>query len=79
MSTAARWWQDFAAEATPEELTGDGVPTVRRWVVAQRLCLWWDGDRPVSMAGYAGPVAGIARVAPVYTPRSIGAVVTVPR
>lgn len=77
----ARWWRDFAAEATPEELTGDGVPTVRRWVVAQRLCLWWDGDRPVSMAGYAGPVAGVARVAPVYTPpeyrrRGYGAAVT---
>ena len=79
MSTAARWWQDFAAEAAPGDPTGDAVRAVRRRVAARTLFLWWDGDRPVSMAGYVGPVAGIARVAPVYTPRSIGAVVTVPR
>jgi uncharacterized protein len=31
--------------------------------------LWlWDTDRPVSMAAHRGPVAGIGRIGPVYTP-----------
>src|SRR5581483_11258909 len=41
-------------------------------LVAERLArgaLWiWDDSGPVTMVGWAGPVAGVARVGPVYTP-----------
>lgn len=79
--TAARWWQTFAAEAVPGEQAGDAEPAVRRRMDAGTLMLWWDGGRPVSMAGYVGPVAGVARVAPVFTPpehrrRGYGSAVT---
>ncbi len=32
------------------------------------LVLWWDGDRPVSLAGFGGPTPNGIRVGPVYTP-----------
>lgn len=68
VSLVARWWQDFAAEAVPGEPAGVTESAVRRRMAVGVLRLWWDGGRPVSMASYVGPVAGVARVAPVYTP-----------
>lgn len=68
MTTATRWWQDFATEATPGDPAGDAARAVRRRMETGALTLWWDAGRPVSMAGYVGPTAGVARVAPVYTP-----------
>ncbi|WP_407562781.1 GNAT family N-acetyltransferase [Streptomyces sp. 184] len=73
------WTRQFSAEAG----TGAGDPAR---AVADRLAyggatLWEDGGRPVSYAGITRTVAGMARVAPVYTPpplrrRGYGAAVT---
>jgi len=43
--------------------------------------VWEDEGRPVAMAGFSSPVAGMARVGPVYTPvgsrrRGYGSAVT---
>jgi ribosomal protein S18 acetylase RimI-like enzyme len=61
-----KWSNDFHAE------TGAGRENADR-TVADRLsyggiCLWEDGGLPVSMAGLTRTVAGVARVAAVYTP-----------
>ncbi|MFF0724333.1 GNAT family N-acetyltransferase [Streptomyces sp. NPDC004134] len=60
------WTREFAAES------GGGAGDPAR-AVADRLAyggatLWEDGGRPVSYAGLTRTVAGMARVAPVYTP-----------
>ncbi|WBB61342.1 GNAT family N-acetyltransferase [Streptomyces sp. WMMC500] len=60
------WTREFHVES------GGGVGDPAR-AVADRLAyggatLWEDGGRPVSYAGITRTVAGMARVAPVYTP-----------
>ncbi|MEU9123316.1 GNAT family N-acetyltransferase [Streptomyces sp. NPDC048506] len=60
------WFAAFAAEI------GDRPPRDERAVdarIADGRCTLWEGDgRPVSMAGVTATLAGMARVAPVYTP-----------
>lgn len=62
----AAWEEEFAREAHIQ--SGGAVPLT----VSSRLArgaLWlWDDDGPVTMVGWAGPVAGVARVGLVYTP-----------
>lgn len=60
------WTREFGVES------GGGAGDAAR-AVADRLAyggatLWEDGGRPVSYAGITRTVAGMARVAPVYTP-----------
>jgi predicted GNAT family acetyltransferase len=65
----AEWLATFAVEV------GDVMPDPAR-VVDRRLenggLLLWEVDGvPVSLAGITRPVAGVARVAPVYTPAAL--------
>jgi predicted GNAT family acetyltransferase len=65
----AEWFATFAGDV------GDVMPDPAR-VVDRRLenggLLLWEVDGvPVSLAGITRPVAGVARVAPVYTPAAL--------
>ena len=74
------WLDAFYDEAGPEG------PRESRRVVDDRLAfgglVFWEHDgAPVSLAGWAKPAAGLARIGPVYTPpelrgRGFGAAVT---
>jgi predicted GNAT family acetyltransferase len=65
--TLVAWFNAFSAES------GEGLPpqdpyeVVDRRVRAGQLWLWEDGGS-VSMAGVTEPMAGVARIGPVYTP-----------
>jgi predicted GNAT family acetyltransferase len=67
LDTAVRWYRAFQEE-TPTPST-DVLPLVRERMDDRRLWLWEDesGD-PVSLAARTAAVAGVARIAPVYTP-----------
>ena len=62
------WLVDFLAEALPGVPHGDTEESVAARLASGRLLVWEDGGRPVSMAGWRPPYAGIGRVGPVYTP-----------
>jgi predicted GNAT family acetyltransferase len=51
---------------------GGGVEEDRRWleqrIARERLWVWEDNDRIVSMVGHQSPAFGAVRVGPVYTP-----------
>jgi len=64
----AEWWQAFAAELDMPEGGGDLRRIAGAAVAAGELDVWIDGERPVSMVGHRGPLAGVVRVGPVYTP-----------
>ncbi len=60
------WMGAFAREAG---LVGvDQAAAMVDGRLAREGLLLWDHDRPVSLVGTAGPVAGVARFGPVYTP-----------
>lgn len=61
------WMMRFRREALPAE-PGLDRAFVSRVLADRRLGLWEDGGRPVSMVGWAIPVAGVLRIGPVYTP-----------
>jgi predicted GNAT family acetyltransferase len=60
------WLEDFVQQA---RLQGGGQARrmLRTRLGSDRLMLW-DDDGPKTMVGMAGPVAGVARIGPVYTP-----------
>jgi predicted GNAT family acetyltransferase len=60
-----RWLVAFQDEIG--ERLGDATVEVDRRLAAGTLWLWDDGD-VVAMAGRSEPVAGVARIGPVYTP-----------
>ncbi len=62
---AAAWVAAFAREAGA--IDHDPRGKVERGVAAGRLWLW-DKDGPASLVMVSGPVAGVARLGPVYTP-----------
>lgn len=62
------WVSRFHAEATPDRPGEAPASWVDRRLGGGQLWLWWDGARPVSVAGISPAVAGVARVGPVYTP-----------
>ena len=78
--TAVRWMREFQAE-TGTHAT-DVEPLVDEQISGGRLWLWEDeAGTAASLAGRTTPVAGVARIAPVYTPpvlrrRGYGAAVT---
>jgi predicted GNAT family acetyltransferase len=62
----AAWEEEFAREAHLQSGTRAPLTVSARLA---RGALWlWENDGPVTMVGWAGPVAGVARVGPVYTP-----------
>jgi predicted GNAT family acetyltransferase len=60
------WYEAFAAEI--DEPAGDFRPGVDDRLADGGVMLWLDGGEPVSLASRTRIVAGMARVAPVYTP-----------
>lgn len=63
------WFAAFSADvgdpaAHPER-------TVDRRLATGELLLWEIDDVPVSLAGATAPIAGVTRVAPVYTPATL--------
>ena len=68
LEVAVRWYTAFQAE-TPSPST-DVLPVVRERIDDRRLWLWEDETGvPASLAARTHAVAGVARIAPVYTPR----------
>jgi ribosomal protein S18 acetylase RimI-like enzyme len=65
----ARWWGDFGAEAVPGSPRADLDQVVRRRMRAGAVELWEVDGEPTALGGWVGPVAGLARIGPVYTPR----------
>jgi GNAT superfamily N-acetyltransferase len=63
---AVAWFRAFAAEI--EEPPRDVVPLVEAQIDYGGLMLWLVDGEPVSLAGRTRLVAGMLRVAPVYTP-----------
>ena len=67
VDVAVRLYTAFQAE-TPTPST-PVLPLVQERMQDRRLWLWEDGSgRPVSLAARTAAVAGVARIAPVYTP-----------
>jgi len=62
------WLVDFLAEALPGFPHTETEESVAARLASGRLLVWEDGGRPVSMAGWRPPHAGVGRVGPVYTP-----------
>jgi|SRR4051794_1493690 len=60
------WYEAFGVEI--DEPPGDVRPHVDDRLVFGGVTLWLVDDEPVSFAGRTPAVAGMARVAPVYTP-----------
>ncbi|MEA2381728.1 MAG: hypothetical protein QOH72_1699 [Solirubrobacteraceae bacterium] len=60
------WYEAFGAEI--DEPAGDVRPSVDDRLAYGGLTLWMLDGAPVSCAGVTRRVAGMARVAPVYTP-----------
>lgn len=60
----------FHAEASPESPADDWTLFAEHRIAAGEVHLWVDGSggAAVSMAVVSAPVAGVARVDPVYTP-----------
>ena len=68
LDVAVRFYTAFQEE-TPTPST-EVLPLVRERLDDRRLWLWEDeSGRPVSLAARTPAVAGVARIAPVYTPR----------
>lgn len=63
--TERAWNAAFHREAVPESPPPEEV---RLKADAGRLVLWELSGTPVSMAGFTSAIAGVARIAPVYTP-----------
>jgi predicted GNAT family acetyltransferase len=60
------WMERFAVETGTEGT--DRAETMVRARLANDALMLWDDGQPVCMVGMAGPVAGVARIGPVYTP-----------
>lgn len=60
------WYQAFAAETGQE--AGSSERLVRDRLDTGQIMLWQVAGEPVSMAGVSEALAGVSRVAPVYTP-----------
>jgi predicted GNAT family acetyltransferase len=61
------WMNAFVSDAGVVSRGEAEVMTDLR--LAREALLVWDHHGPVSMVGTAGPVGGVARIGPVYTPR----------
>lgn len=64
----AEWLAAFHDEATPHAPVEDWRTFADRRIAAGQVHLWHDGGAPVALAAVSDPAAGVATVAPVYTP-----------
>lgn len=60
------WYTAFSAET--HGVLREPATFVTRGLATGRIWLWYDGAEPVSLAARRDPVAGSARIGPVYTP-----------
>lgn len=60
------WWQEFAAETGASPLNADRA--IDDKLSFDGIQLWEADGEPVSFAGVTRTIAGMARIAPVYTP-----------
>lgn len=79
LDLGARWLSAFQVDAGVHET--DTEPMARERIADGRLWLWERDGEVVSLAASTAPAAGVARIAPVYTPpghrrRGFGAAVT---
>jgi hypothetical protein len=63
------WYESFTGELG--ELAENVAEAVDDRIGFGGLTLWEADGVPVSMAGHSRPIAGMARVAPVFTPREL--------
>lgn len=68
-SMLVEWFTAFSLEAR-DGAGGDPAGAVDRALEWGRVWLWTLDGAPVSVAARRGPVAGAARIGPVYTPQS---------
>jgi FR47-like protein len=64
----AGWLGDFHAEAMEHAPVPDARGDAERHELAGDLVLWCAEGRPVSLAAFHAPAAGVARIGPVFTP-----------
>jgi hypothetical protein len=81
LEVVAGWLEAFHDEAQPHGPVGDWKDLAKHRIAAGQFQIWEDDHTVVSMAGFSHAVAGVSRVAPVYTPpfcrrRGYGAAVT---
>jgi predicted GNAT family acetyltransferase len=64
------WWEAFMADTGHRQLTRDQVvANVRHSLTPGNInFLWQVDDQPVALATAKGPVPGMTRIGPVYTP-----------
>lgn len=80
VALVAAWLASFETEADLQAGRGPSAPggrpdltdlaAVRRRVQAGRVVLWVVDGEPVHLTGFNAPAAGVARIAPVLTPRA---------
>jgi predicted GNAT family acetyltransferase len=65
-----RWCDAFIQDTFPPDMhRATGEETARATLTPGAVCLLWEvAGTPVSMAAGRGPLEGMARIAPVYTP-----------
>ena len=66
LELAMRWLSAFEEEAGVHRTNTERA--ARERIAGGRLWLWEHDGEPVSMAARTAPAAGVARIAPVYTP-----------
>jgi predicted GNAT family acetyltransferase len=68
IALVAGWLGAFHDEVQPHAPVEDWRASAERRVAAREVHLWHTGGGPVALAAVSAPVAGMARVGPVYTP-----------
>jgi predicted GNAT family acetyltransferase len=64
----ADWFDRFHTEANPHSPAEDATIAATRRIATDQMWVWERDERPVSLAVGTTPVAGVATIAPVYTP-----------
>jgi predicted GNAT family acetyltransferase len=66
----AKWFGEFLAEALPPPASHAPADTLAKATLEPgEFCVFWEIDgTPVAVAAGRGPVSGMSRIAPVYTP-----------
>jgi predicted GNAT family acetyltransferase len=65
LALTVRWMREFEAEA---RVPSSDVESMMRMRIADRRVWLWEDGAPGSFAARTPPAAGVARIAPVYTP-----------
>ncbi|MBP2320585.1 putative GNAT family acetyltransferase [Kibdelosporangium banguiense] len=65
-----QWFEEFIVETIPPPASDTAAaPLAKAALEPGAFCLFWEINRtPVSVAAGRGPVTGMSRIAPVYTP-----------